>query len=75
MFSKAMGSPGGDDEATRADPNCQCTTVAAALLCRTGHLLECHFPQSCESAQCSHWQRNQEPAASVADTGQCQTVT
>jgi len=28
----------------------------ACMLCECGHMLECHYPQTCEEAQCEHWQ-------------------
>ncbi len=60
---KAWDNQFSDGAAERANPECVCETTAAALLCRTGHLLECHYPKTCEEARCSHWQRNQEAAA------------
>lgn len=65
--SKPMASPFSDDPRDQANPGCVCTTAAQAVLCKTGHLLECHYPQSCESARCSHWQRNQEQTASSTE--------
>jgi hypothetical protein len=40
---------------TPANPKCVCPTALAAILCMTGHLLECHYPLSCEEAQCEHF--------------------
>ena len=30
---------------------------AACMICSCGHMLECHFPKSCEEAECSHYER------------------
>lgn len=26
------------------------------MFCSCGHMLECHYPQTCEEARCSHWE-------------------
>ena len=52
---KAWDDPAGE----RANPECVCDTVAKALACATGHLMECHYPKSCEAARCRHWSWNQ----------------
>ncbi len=31
----------------------------ACMFCHYGHMLECHYPLTCEEAQCSHWQAEQ----------------
>lgn len=28
---------------------------AACMLCDCGHMLECHFPNTCEEAECDHY--------------------
>ena len=28
----------------------------ACMLCRFGHLMDCHHPKTCEQANCSHYQ-------------------
>ncbi len=33
---------------------------SACFFCPTGHLLECHFPDDCEKAQCSHLSKYNE---------------
>lgn len=43
----------------RGAENCKCETPLAALLCLTGHMLECHYPLTCEQANCSHFQRRE----------------
>ena len=32
----------------------------SCMFCPTGHLLECHFPDTCEKAQCSHVSKYEE---------------
>lgn len=39
------------------NPHCRCRTDSRQVLCRTGHLLECHYPYSCELAACGHLDR------------------
>lgn len=34
--------------------NPKATSPLACTFCPTGHLLECHFPQDCATAKCSH---------------------
>lgn len=29
----------------------------SCMFCPVGHLLECHYPYTCEIARCSHWER------------------
>lgn len=36
------------------NPDCHCLTPLAAMFCMTGHMTECHYPMSCEEAQCGH---------------------
>lgn len=36
------------------NPKCVCPNLFAAFFCTTGHMLECHYPMSCDEAQCSH---------------------
>jgi hypothetical protein len=33
---------------------------AACMFCPMGHMTECHYPYSCEEAQCSHYQSARE---------------
>jgi len=32
-------------------------TPMACMFCMCGHMLECHYPDDCETAQCSHLSR------------------
>ena len=29
----------------------------ACMFCEFGHMLDCHYPRTCEEAQCSHYQQ------------------
>jgi hypothetical protein len=44
--------------------NGECPTGAtlpiACTFCPYGHMLECHYPQTCEEAKCSHYQQEME---------------
>jgi hypothetical protein len=33
------------------------------MFCSYGHMLECHYPYTCEEAQCSHWEREMDEEA------------
>lgn len=38
------------------NPECKCwPNPMAAFFCMTGHLTECHWPMSCEEAECAHY--------------------
>ncbi len=37
-----------------ANPHCQCGNAMRAFFCHTGHLTECHYPLTCQLAQCGH---------------------
>jgi hypothetical protein len=30
----------------------------ACMFCQFGHLLECHYPHTCEEAECDHYRAN-----------------
>jgi hypothetical protein len=32
----------------------------ACMFCQFGHMTECHYPMTCEEAQCSHLARYEE---------------
>lgn len=42
--AKVFGDPLSDDVRDRANPNCQCNTAAAAVICGTGHLARVSLP-------------------------------
>lgn len=36
----------------------------ACMFCPYGHMMECHYPHTCEEAECSHYQREMEEEGS-----------
>ncbi len=38
----------------------------ACMFCRYGHMMECHYPQTCSEAECSHYQSEQISAGDYA---------
>ena len=40
--------------------SCQCKSGMEATFCPVGHMLECHYPQTCDQAKCQHYQREVE---------------
>ena len=39
------------------NPDCICGSGLRSMYCKTGHMTECHYPMSCEQANCSHMDR------------------
>ena len=35
----------------------------ACMFCQYGHMLECHFPYTCEEVECSHYLQEMEAEA------------
>jgi hypothetical protein len=50
----------GSDEVLTANPDCICSNPMAAMLCPYGHMLECHYPQTCTEAECGHYLAQRE---------------
>jgi hypothetical protein len=45
------------------NPRCQCwPNLMRAFFCSTGHMLECHYPMTCDEAKCSHLAGYVDPA-------------
>lgn len=39
------------------NPICQCyPNMMSCMFCPYGHMLECHYPMTCEEAECDHYQ-------------------
>ena len=36
------------------------TTPMTCMFCQFGHMMECHYPQTCEEADCSHYQEEED---------------
>jgi hypothetical protein len=66
---KAFGDtmPEGDDQALIANPACICPTAMSAMVCSTGHMLECHYPLNCKDAKCDHYKRSLEAEGYVEE--------
>ena len=47
------------DEFVEAEPQCRCSPMQA-MFCPFGHMLECHYPKTCNEAQCDHWLRSKD---------------
>ncbi len=52
--------PQGSSTALVANPKCVCPNAMAPMFCPYGHMLECHYPMTCEEAQCEHFKREEE---------------
>ena len=50
---------GGRDGLPAANPKCRCNPMQA-MVCGTGHMLECHYPMSCAEAECDHSRRHEQ---------------
>ena len=40
---------------------CVCPSPIHAMACPWGHMTECHYPQDCEEALCSHFLQSADP--------------
>jgi len=47
--------------------NCQCQHPMQSMFCSFGHMLECHYPYSCQDAGCSHLLRYDWSPGQVAE--------
>jgi hypothetical protein len=36
------------------------TSPMACMFCQCGHMTECHYPHTCEEAECSHYKAEME---------------
>lgn len=49
-------------------PVCRCHAAGSpGMFCPTGHMLECHYPLTCEAAGCGHLQRYDSYSAAELD--------
>ena len=39
-----------------ANQACRCSMPGQSMLCSYGHMLECHYPMTCEEAHCTHYE-------------------
>lgn len=52
IVAREMGVAGNND--------CVCPTPMQAMFCPYGHMTECHYPKTCDEAQCSHYLRQRD---------------
>lgn len=52
--------PTGIGQIERGECSCGGVTPMACMFCPYGHMLECHFPHTCEEVECNHYQREME---------------
>jgi hypothetical protein len=55
--------PEGVDLVAKGKCPLKCEVMMACVVCSYGHFLECHYPQTCKEANCSHYQREGDPLA------------
>jgi hypothetical protein len=55
-----IGGPTGIGRIDRSECPRGAVSPMACMLCPYGHMLECHYPQTCEEARCSHYLREVE---------------
>jgi hypothetical protein len=55
-LESAAGFPTGIGRITRGECPAGGVTPMACMVCPYGHMLECHYPMTCEEANCSHYQ-------------------
>jgi len=55
----ALGHATGIGRIDRGECPLHATSPVACTFCSFGHMLECHYPKTCEEAECSHWQESQ----------------
>jgi len=47
--------PTGIGKVERGECELGARSPMACMFCSYGHMLECHYPHTCEEARCSHW--------------------
>lgn len=58
--AEKIGGPTGIGKIDRGECPTGATSPMACMFCPYGHMLECHFPLTCEEAECSHYLREIE---------------
>jgi hypothetical protein len=56
-FDKNTRYPSGIGKVDRGECPLDYHVPSACMICLCGHMLECHYPMSCEEAKCSHYER------------------
>jgi hypothetical protein len=52
---KELGHPTGVGKIQRGECPLHTWSPIGCTFCRYGHMLECHYPHTCEEARCSHY--------------------
>ena len=55
-----LGRPTGIGKIERGECPRGATSPMACMVCPFGHMLDCHYPYTCEEAECSHYQTEME---------------
>ncbi len=55
-----LGHATGIGAIDRGECPCYAITPIACTFCSYGHMLDCHYPKTCEEAQCDHYSDVQE---------------
>lgn len=55
-IEKITGKPTGISKIQRGECPVGDKNAIACMLCPFGHILECHYPYTCQQAECSHYQ-------------------
>jgi hypothetical protein len=60
---KQLGHATGNGQIERGECPIGAISPVSCMFCSFGHMLDCHYPYTCEEANCSHYQAeaNQEP--------------
>lgn len=55
--AERIGGPTGIGKIDRGECPKGAVNPMACMFCPYGHMLECHYPLTCDEAECSHYQR------------------
>jgi hypothetical protein len=56
---KQLGHATGFGRIDRGECPMHAISPVTCVFCMYGHSLDCHYPKTCEEAECSHWQESQ----------------
>lgn len=59
-LEKVSGKPTGIGMISRGECPMGAMFPTGCMFCPYGHMLECHYPQTCEQAECSHYKESLE---------------
>lgn len=55
-----LGRPTGIGKIIRGECEMRFISPVGCTFCQYGHMLECHFPKTCEEARCGHYLQEEE---------------